>query len=139
MRFFLITILIALIPISSLFIVNETVRNQNKPSGSLFNGAKRINGGLKLKHKCTWACHEGFEVIHCRKNHIKYLNRFDDIIFSGYRFITISLDASGNYYVANILVFVVFLPLFILIMLIKTLQVTYKIKEIQKRKYARSI
>ncbi|MFZ9301300.1 MAG: hypothetical protein ACO23V_10025, partial [Chitinophagaceae bacterium] len=67
------------------------------------------------------------------------LNRFDDIIFSGYRFITISLDASGNYYVANILVFVVFLPLFILIMLIKTLQVTYKIKEIQKRKYARSI
>ncbi|MFZ9299393.1 MAG: prolipoprotein diacylglyceryl transferase family protein, partial [Chitinophagaceae bacterium] len=79
MRIFLITILIALIPISSLFIVNETVRNQNKPSGSLFNGAKRINGGLKLKHKCTWACHEGFEVIHCRKNHIIFLS-FPDIL-----------------------------------------------------------
>lgn len=133
MKPLIIAIFISLIPISSLFIVNEALRSTTKTNSSMFRGASRINSGLKLRGECTWACHEGFDVIHCRKYHVKYLNQYDGLVFSMYRFITTTLNSFGNYYIANIIILVVVIPAFMFFMLLKTLKLTLEIRKIKNR------
>lgn len=132
MKAFLLAVLISLVPISSLFIVNETVRLTTRHT-TTFNGAERLNSSKRLKEKCTWACHDGMNPTYCRQYHVKYLSTEKDIVYTVYSFIVSFLDSAGNYYLANILVLVLLIPLIMFIMLVKTLQVTFKIKELQKR------
>lgn len=138
MKPFLIAIIIAIIPIISLIVINETVRSTIEHGESSYHGAKRMNTNFRLKTKCTWACHDHTKTF-CQKYHVKYVKAFFPLIDPFYYNIIDFLKIGGNYDLANIILFVVVSPLIIFFFLYRTIYLTFEINQLKKQRNARSI
>ena len=114
-------------PILSVVFVNEITKTVISKNDYKKYTIKTINSGFKNAKKCSWACHNNTNF--CKKNHVKLLaNHFDktDPFYFG---IVTSLKATGNYKLANIILLVIVFPLIFYILLVKCIQIQYKINK----------
>lgn len=122
---------ILMFPFLLMIIVNEAIRPTiiEKPYSKY--GITAINSVANNPEKCTWICHNN--TTYCKENHVKYLKTYypyTDTIYFG----TISLLAkTGNYGLANIMLYVILLPLFIWFFIIKALNIQEAINKIKKK------
>ena len=122
-------IVILFFPLLFVFAINESSRLENKRKRFLSQNTKTINSNKPLKTKCTWACHNN--TVYCKENHVKYLRNqfyFTDQIYFG---IINTLQNTGNYGLANIVLLIIVFPLLIYFMLLKTLNNFSKIKNLK--------
>ncbi len=129
MRLFVITRNIALLmlPFLLMIIINEALRPTIKEKPFSQNNIIAINSALKLENKCSWACHNVEN--YCRNHHVKILKNYlhiSDPIYFG----TIQLLLStGKYKTANVAILVIFIPLLMYLLLIKSLSLQREIKK----------
>ncbi|PIE85949.1 MAG: hypothetical protein CSA05_03000 [Bacteroidia bacterium] len=112
-------------------IVNEFLRPTIKEKPYLKYGITAINSADKITEKCSWRCHNN--TFYCKKNHVKYLKNYyayTDPIYFG---IISLLTKTGNYGLANVVFWVIILPLFIWILIIQSLNIQGKIRKIKKK------
>lgn len=110
--------------------LNETVRLNNTEKNYKINHLKTINSGEKNIDRCTWACHNDTE--HCKKHHVKFVKghyKLTDQIYFG---IINTLQSSKAYQAANVLLFVVLIPLIIYFFLVQSIRLQFKINQLQK-------
>ena len=114
-----------LFPFLTIFIVNESVRYVNKLK---HNNTYKINTSIENPNKCTWTCHNNTS--YCKKNHVK-MNKNDlaktESIYWG---IISMLKSTGNYKIANLILFLVLFPISIWLLIINILSAQNKIKKI---------
>lgn len=122
--------LILVFPVILMILVNEFPKTSN-PSHAYKNyGMKTINPGIRMEEKCTWACHNdtGF----CKTHHVKfnpaYFSYTDPLYFG----MIASLRSFGNYGLANIFLLVLFFPLLIYTLLIKSFNIQDRINQLKK-------
>jgi hypothetical protein len=114
--------------------VNEAVRPTLDAPPYTAKGVTAMNSNLRLPDTCTWVGHN--DTAYCKQQHVRFLQGHfatTDPIYFG--MITI-LHASGNYGVANILLYVVLMPLVIWYALVKCIDYTLAIKRLKKNRYA---
>lgn len=80
------------------------------------------------QEKCSWSCHNN--TMKCKQFHShgseKYFTYTDPLYFG---FITL-LQQTGDYKLANVLLFIIFIPLWIYFFLIKIISTWLKIKKL---------
>jgi hypothetical protein len=114
--------------------VNEAVRPTIQQSSYTAKGVTAINSNLRLANRCTWVGHN--DTAYCKQYHVRFLDDHfatTDPIYFG--MITL-LHASGNYGVANILLYVLLMPLVIWYALVKCINYTLEIKRLKRDRYA---
>lgn len=111
-------------------VVNEFVRLNTTEEGYKRRGVTAINSVKRIKDKCSWICHNDTD--YCRENHVKlakpHFNQIDPIYFG----IIHSLQSTGAYRWANIVFLVILGPLFMYILLIKSIGIQTEINKIKK-------
>ena len=125
-------LIILLSPFLILIIINELTRSNLKKSAHKYSTIQTINSAEKLTSKCTWVCHQSTQF--CKENHVKISEEYTQIIDPIYFGIIQSLKSTGEYGLANLIVFVVLFPLLMFYFLIRILDLQ---KEIQKLKAAK--
>lgn len=123
-------LLILLFPLVILVVVNEYSRFQLDSKNYLNRGQATLNPVGLDPEKCTWACHN--ETPYCKTHHVKFDSSyfaFTDPLYFG--MITV-LKGFGNYSLANILILVLFMPLLIYTLLIKSLHIQDRIHQLRK-------
>ena len=110
--------------------INEFVRLNTNEKGYNKQGVIAINTAKKQTNKCSWICHKNTN--YCKTNHVKlvkpYFNQIDPIYFG----IINSLKLTGDYISSNIIFLVILLPLIIYILLIKSIDLQFKIRKLKK-------
>jgi hypothetical protein len=126
------SIAVFLLPFLFMVIVNETIALKKKEKGYRINTIEAINSNKADANKCTWICHNN--TLYCKEHHTKMIQpffKYTDPIYFG----TIQLlMATGNYGAANILLYVVFFPLTIGVLMIWNRQLTIKMATLKKYK-----
>jgi hypothetical protein len=126
------SIAVFLLPFLFMVIVNETIAHKKKEKGYRINTIEAINSNKADANKCTWICHNN--TLYCKEHHTKMIQpffKYTDPIYFG----TIQLlMATGNYGAANILLYVVFFPLTIGVLMIWNRHLTIKIATLIKHK-----
>jgi hypothetical protein len=92
-----------------------------------------MEGNLSLNfppEKCSWQCHE--DTNHCKENHVKYAGEYFEFIDPIYFGIINSLKSTGDYGLANIIFLVILFPLFMYFLLIRSIDMEFKIRELKK-------
>ncbi|WP_438710746.1 hypothetical protein ACSTS3_18700 [Aquimarina muelleri] len=120
---------ILLIPIFLVVLVNEYSRLTSKEEGSVRKGITAINSSVKTPKKCSWYCHS--DTGYCKKNHTSLLKNHFSAIDPLYFGIIKSLHSTGDYGLANIVFLVVLLPLFMYLLLVKSISIQRKIKKLK--------
>jgi hypothetical protein len=123
-------LLILISPLAMMVILNEYSRVQLQSTDYLSRGQPTLNPGSLDPEKCTWACHD--DTGYCKTHHVKFDSSyfaFTDPLYFG--MITL-LKGFGNYGLANILILVLFIPLLIYILLIKSLTIQDRINQLRK-------
>lgn len=123
-------LLIFLFPLVTIMVVNEYSRFHLESKNNLSRGQATLNPASLDPEKCTWACHN--ETAYCKSHHVKFDSsffRFTDPLYFG--MITL-LKGFGNYGLANILILVLFMPLMIYTLLIKSLNIQDRIHQLRK-------
>ena len=95
-----------------------------------YNGFKTINSSKKVKNKCTWRCHNGTN--YCKENHVKLVKPYFDKTDPIYDGTIKSLQKTGSYVSANIIILVIILPLIMYILLVKSISLEFKIRKLKK-------
>lgn len=117
-------------PFFLMIMVNENAKAYKIEKGYQVQNIEAINNSKADPNQCTWMCHNN--TIFCKEQHTKILNKsfdFTDPIYFG----TIRLlMATGNYGAANILLYVVFFPLTIAVLIIWNRHLTIKIATFKK-------
>ena len=127
---FLRNILILILPLLLMVLVNEFSRNPEKESPHKSYGMETINSGVRMEEKCTWVCHN--ETGYCKSHHVKFDSgyyQFTDPLYFG---MIAGLRAFGNYGLANIFLLVLFFPMLLYTLLIKSLHIQDKINQLKK-------
>ncbi len=126
---FLRNIAFLVLPFFSMIAVNEAIRSTIKEKPFQQKGIIAINSAIKSIEECSWACHNIEN--YCKENHVKILQNYfeftDPVYFGVIRF----LKSTGKYQTANIIILVVLIPLLMYFLLIKSLSLQRKIKNIQ--------
>jgi hypothetical protein len=126
------SIAVFLLPFLFMVIVNETIALKKKEKGYRVNTIEAINSNKADAKQCTWICHNN--TLYCKEHHTKMIQpffKYTDPIYFG----TIQLlMATGNYGAANILLYVVFFPLTIGVLMIWNRHLTIKIATLIKHK-----
>ena len=125
-----ISILILLIPLFLVITVNEYTREVTNEKGNVRKGIVGINSGVKLPYKCTWYCHT--DTGYCKRQHTNLLKSYTHKIDPVYFGIIKSLHSAGDYGLANIIFLVVLIPLFMFLLLIKSISIQRKIMALKK-------
>jgi len=109
--------------------INEYMRPtiKEKPFSRL--GATAMNSAIKLPDKCSWACHN--TTAYCKENHVKLVGNYFEYIDPFYFGLIHLLHKTGNYGVANLVVWVVLIPLIMYVLLIKSLNLQSQIKALK--------
>ncbi len=131
---FLRNLLLLVFPYLLMIGVNEAVRPTIQQSSYTAKGVTAINSNLRLANRCTWVGHN--DTAYCKQYHVRFLDDHfatTDPIYFG--MITL-LHASGNYGVANILLYVLLMPLVIWYALVKCINYTLEIKRLKRDRYA---
>lgn len=111
-------------------VVNEYSRFHLESKNNLSRGQATLNPASLDPEKCTWACHD--DTGYCKTHHVKFDSSyfvFTDPLYFG--MITL-LKGFGNYGLANILILVLFIPLLIYFLLIKSLTIQDQINRLRK-------
>ena len=112
-----------------MILVNEIVRYNAPNNLHTQFGVHVINSDKMDKSKCTWICHNNTS--YCLKNHVKinkrYLRYTNQIYFGTIK----ALAATGNYAIANILLYVLLFPILIYALFIKSIGHKKKLKQIK--------
>lgn len=130
MKAILRNLLILLFPFALMILVNEYSREKIQPSTYQSRGQDTINSAQRDPSTCTWACH--IDTGYCKTHHVKFDDHYftyTDPLYFG--MITV-LRGFGNYGLANILLLVLFFPLLIYTLLIKSLQIQDQINRLRK-------
>ena len=113
-----------------MILVNETYRMTKDGGNQSVYGVQTINSLSKDINKCSWSCY--YNTTYCKAHHTKhlkpYFNFIDPIYFLQIKF----LHSFGNYALANIVFMVILWPLVIYLLLINSLNMHQRIKEIKK-------
>jgi hypothetical protein len=131
MKRILIYILPIILPLALLITVNEYSRGKVKerPYFNSLLGISAINSAVPLPYKCTWYC--AFNTYYCKRNHVKYLKPYFKYVDPIYFGIIALLMKTGNYVLANIIFLVIIWPLFMYYLLVKSLLIQHKLKEMK--------
>ncbi len=121
---------ILIFPFVGMIMINEFVRVNTYAKGYDKQGVTAINTVKKYKDKCSWYCHNNTN--YCKTNHVKLLKPYFDKIDPIYFGIIGSLQSTGNYGLANIIFFVILLPLIMYILLVKSISLQIKIHKLKK-------
>lgn len=111
--------------------INEFVRLNSNEEGYNKQGVTAINTAKKQKEKCSWICHNNTN--YCKNHHVKLAKPYFDGIDPIYTGIINALQSTGNYGFANILFLVILLPLIMYILLIKSIGLQFKIRNLKNR------
>ncbi|MEY5048469.1 MAG: hypothetical protein RLZZ175_1828 [Bacteroidota bacterium] len=118
---FYLKIFLLFLPFLFIITVNETLRLNN-------NYSQKINPSIENPNKCSWTCHNN--TTYCKKNHVK-MNKNDLVKTESIYWGIISLlKSTGNYKIANLILFLVFFPISIWLLIINILSAQNKIKKI---------
>lgn len=132
MKRFIVYTFILFSPFLVMIIVNEACRNGTDKKGYRTKGTVAINSNEANPLKCTWNCHNN--IVYCLNNHpIKILRPYLKIVAPVYVGIIFLLKATGNYALANIVFLVILWPLLMYFLLIKTIELRFKIKVIKAK------
>ena len=124
------------LPFLVMIMINEFVRLNTNEKGytkgkwGLIQNITAINTADKLKEKCTWICHN--DTKYCKNNHVKLAKPYFEKTELIYRGITKSLESTGDYAFANIIILVIILPLIMYILLVKSISLEFKIRKLKK-------
>jgi len=124
-------ILILIIPFAVMIITNEFVRSNKKEGHYSYMGVRTINPDTRSESECSWACHNYTPF--CQKLHVKILKpvfRFTDPLYYG---VINLLKGTGNYRLANIIVFVILIPFLIFWFLIRSFDMQIEINKLKKK------
>lgn len=110
-------------------IVNESIRFTIVERPFSKYGITAMNSNLQSQEKCSWNCHN--HTAYCKQFHVKFMKPYFTIIDPIYFGIIKILGATGNYGLANIIFLVILWPFFMLILLIKSINLQQKIKELK--------
>jgi hypothetical protein len=124
-------LLLLLSPFLTMIAVNETTRKNIKEVGYKTQNIVAINSAIRTEHKCSWICHNDTD--YCKNVHVKLAKPFFPIIDPIYFGIIHSLKYTGNYGLANIIFLVILLPLVMFILLVKSIQLQFKIKTLKQQ------
>ena len=129
---------ILILPFLGMIMINELFRLSTNEEGYTkqgnwglpIQGITAINSGEPMKDKCTWMCHNNTN--YCKENHVKlakpYFDKTDAIYFGTIK----SLQSTGSYVSANIIILVIILPLIMYILLVKSISLEFKIRKLKK-------
>ena len=121
---------ILLLPFLGMIVINELVRISSNEKGYSKSGVTAINSAERHPHKCSWVCHN--DTKYCKAHHVKltksYFDKTDPIYFG----VIGALKSTGNYSLANIIWFVVLIPFGMFVLLIKSINIQLKIRQIKK-------
>jgi len=106
--------------------VNEISRRRIKVKGYHIMNVTALNSNIQLTNLCSWNCYNNTN--YCKLNHVKYFKPYFKVIDPIYFGIIKALKNTGNYQLANIIFLVIIWPLFMLTILIKSLNIYKKIK-----------
>ena len=123
-------IFILLAPYLLMVLVNEGMRSSMEGTPFHKPGVTAMNSAVVNPDKCSWNCHNN--TAYCIKHHVKmdkaYFKYVDPIYFG----IIHLLKATGNYGIANIVFLVVLIPLLIYWLLVKSLDMQVRIRQLKK-------
>lgn len=126
-------LLLLLLPFLVMVLVNESMHffsSEEKPF--VYKGFQGLNSGEVNKNKCTWYCHA--DTTFCKNNHVKYLKPYFEYTDPVYFGIINALHKTGNYGLANIIFFVILIPLMIWYLLVKCIDYQLKIRKLKGKK-----
>lgn len=129
-RFVIRNFLILISPFLLMILVNETMRTETAKDPFCVYGVPAMNPGERNPDKCSWACHH--KTAYCKEHHIKYLGPYLDYTDIPYFGMIGGLKSTGDYALANIIVYVVICPLLIWFLLIQSLGIQDKINKIKQ-------
>lgn len=112
-------------------IVNESVRPTIKGGVFELRAIKAINTDIPLKDKCTWYCYKETSS-HCKANHTTFLKQYYKYIDPIYFGIIESMHSGSNYQLMNIIFLVIMIPLLIFGLMVRTIEMRYRIKALKK-------
>ncbi len=121
--------LILILPVLFVVLVNEYSRLNNPNKGFVRKGITAINPSVKTPENCSWYCHK--DTGYCKKHHTHLLKNYTSKIDTFYFGIIKSLHSVGNYGLANIIFLVILFPALIYVLLIKSISIQRKIKELK--------
>ena len=117
-------------PFIVMVVINEAMKNSAKDVSWKIKGIKTINSVAKLKSKCSWACHNNTEF--CKLNHVKMNHKYFYLTDRLYNGIIDSLDATGDYWLANIFFLVILIPFCIWLFIVKSFNVQDQLMKFKK-------
>ena len=107
--------------------VNAWVRGDAHPHTNKGVLSRAINSTDAIESQCSWQCHNNTS--YCLKHHTS-LSKQNQAIVSPIYFGTIRLlKASGNYALANIIVYVVFFPTLLILLIVGILNSRKKLRD----------
>ncbi len=118
-------ILILITPFVMMIMVNEYVRGSSNSSYHVY-GSVAINSSQFDRNKCSWSCHNNTAL--CKKYHVKFLKPYFNYVDPIYFGIINNLKSTSQYKIANIILFVILIPIMIFILTMKNIQLYFKKK-----------
>lgn len=117
-------------PFLGMFFFNKIYTPKIQTEKFNYFGINAQNTQKKNKHYCTWACYMNTD--YCRDNHLKYLQGYSKYTDIPYEWIINSLKSFGDYTLSNIIILVTLIPICIWILVIKSINIQFKINKIKK-------
>ena len=123
-------IIILIVPFLIMILINEVVRVTIKEIPYSAHGVTAINSVDKIENKCTWVCHN--QTNYCKLHHVKFDKKWFIITDNIYFGVIKLLQSTGNYGLANIILFVVLFPLIIWFLIIRSIDIQIEINNLKK-------
>lgn len=125
-------IAILLLPFIVMVVINEAMKNATKDVPWKIRGIKTINSVAKLKSKCTWYCYGEKNIEFCKLNHVKMNHKYFSSTDPLYKGTISSLNATGDYWLANIFFLVILIPFCIWLFIVKSFNVQDQLMKLKK-------
>jgi hypothetical protein len=114
-----------LTPFLLIISVNECLRYSNQPNFKKSQFSV-LNSSELMANKCSWICHDNTN--YCKTYHLSYSKTTISYTDPYYFGVIDVLKSTGNYKLANIVLFVFIMPIWIFFFLIKCVHLIHKIK-----------
>lgn len=132
MNKYLRNIIILVLPFLIVILVNEYSRSKMHSGGYFFKGITPMNSGHNMPGQCNWSCHNN--TAYCKTNHVHFLKPYFDIVDPVYFGMIKVLKGTGNYQIANIIFLMFLWPIFMFVLLIKSIDLFIANKALKKMK-----
>tara|TARA_B100001113_G_scaffold238941_1_gene196427 strand:- start:101 stop:511 length:411 start_codon:yes stop_codon:yes gene_type:complete len=124
---------ILILPFLGMIMINEFFRANSHEQGFTKYGVNAINSGEGFKHKCSFICHDKTKN-YCQVHHVKLAKSYVEKINPIYYGIIDSLYSTDSYRLANLIIFVIILPLIMYVLLVKSISLEFKIRKLKNGK-----